>query len=228
VSRFADERASGTELAPGAMLLYLRHGACDPDPDRYPDPYALELSPVGCLQAAEAAAALADVPITRVVSSPYRRALQTAEVVAARCGLVPQQCDELRERSLSPLHGLTYREVARRIGTDAARTLQAGGPFELPECESVRRAADRAAAAGHALFPRVGETTLIVGHGRAHNAFCNSVLGLPTAGGPRLSLAFTRLSCFWRPGSTADAQLIGFNVSAGDAPSLVSALSRSG
>lgn len=49
-------------------------------------------------QAAAAAEHLADRPIRRVVASPYRRALQTAEIVAGRLGLDIEVEPLVRER----------------------------------------------------------------------------------------------------------------------------------
>ncbi|MDI9350040.1 MAG: histidine phosphatase family protein [Candidatus Symbiobacter sp.] len=46
-----------------------------------------DLTPYGRAQAAQTAAALAAYDITRLVVSPYRRAVQTAEIIAAKLGL---------------------------------------------------------------------------------------------------------------------------------------------
>lgn len=56
------------------------------------------LTDSGRLQAAEAAERLADLGIGRIVASPYRRALQTASIVADRLGLGIEIEPLVRER----------------------------------------------------------------------------------------------------------------------------------
>ncbi|MGY8958404.1 MAG: histidine phosphatase family protein, partial [Alphaproteobacteria bacterium] len=45
-----------------------------------------KLTPLGLRQAHHTATALADAPVKRIICSPYWRALQTAEIVAAEFG----------------------------------------------------------------------------------------------------------------------------------------------
>jgi len=56
------------------------------------------LTPLGHEQAGQAAAALADEPIVRIVASPYTRALQTAAPLARRLGLPVLVTTAVRER----------------------------------------------------------------------------------------------------------------------------------
>jgi len=58
-----------------------------------------ELTPLGHEQAAAAAARLADVPISRIIISPYTRALQTAEPVLRRHKVPVRVMHEVRERT---------------------------------------------------------------------------------------------------------------------------------
>src|ERR1700722_7019777 len=75
-------------MSEGLSMFLLRHGQSyfnlhfsetriDPGIE---DP---ELTPLGAKQAAAAAVALAEVEITRIIVSPYTRALQTAEPILA-------------------------------------------------------------------------------------------------------------------------------------------------
>ena len=57
-----------------------------------------ELTPLGHTQAEAAAEILADTPITRIIVSPYTRALQTAEPVLRRHGVPAEVMHEVRER----------------------------------------------------------------------------------------------------------------------------------
>ena len=58
-----------------------------------------ELTPLGVAQAAAAAAALAEVEVTRVIISPYMRALQTAEPILAAHKVQVDIMHEVRERA---------------------------------------------------------------------------------------------------------------------------------
>ena len=58
-----------------------------------------ELTPLGICQAAAAAARLADAPLTRIIVSPYMRALQTAQPFLSRHGARIDIMQEVRERA---------------------------------------------------------------------------------------------------------------------------------
>lgn len=58
-----------------------------------------ELTPLGHEQAQAAAARLAAVPVTRVIISPFTRALQTAEPILARHDVTVEILHVVRERS---------------------------------------------------------------------------------------------------------------------------------
>jgi broad specificity phosphatase PhoE len=76
------------------VIVFARHGQTAPNRDGLvlgrADP---ELTEEGRRQAALLAAALAEEPVTSIVTSPLVRARQTAEAVAAACG-VPVTVDE--------------------------------------------------------------------------------------------------------------------------------------
>lgn len=85
-------------------MLLLRHGqsyfnlhfsATRVDPG-IEDP---ELTPLGIEQARAAATALEARPISRIIVSPYTRALQTAEVFLEQRALPLEVMDEVRERT---------------------------------------------------------------------------------------------------------------------------------
>jgi phosphohistidine phosphatase len=83
------------------MNLYiLRHGlAAERDPQNFPDDSLRPLLPKGEERIRLACAALSalEVSFDRILSSPYMRAAQTAEIVAVRLGLKKRLefCDEL-------------------------------------------------------------------------------------------------------------------------------------
>jgi len=79
----------------GQSYFNLHYNATRVDPG-IEDP---ELTPRGHEQAAAAAAALAGIPLTRVIISPYTRALQTADPILAVHRVPVHIMHEVRERA---------------------------------------------------------------------------------------------------------------------------------
>jgi broad specificity phosphatase PhoE len=97
-------------------LLLLRHGQTELSVQRrysgHGDP---ELTPLGRAQAAGAAARLAAVPdIAAVLTSPLRRARETAEAVAAATGAPLVVRERLIETDFGKWEGLTFPEARAR------------------------------------------------------------------------------------------------------------------
>jgi probable phosphoglycerate mutase len=97
-------------------LLLLRHGQTELSVQRrysgHGDP---ELTPLGHAQAAGAAARLARVPdIAAVLTSPLRRARQTAGLVAAATGAPLVVRERLIETDFGGWEGLTFAEARAR------------------------------------------------------------------------------------------------------------------
>lgn len=114
--------ASGTEstawtgqVGPPTRLLLLRHGQTPLSVERrysgHGDP---ELTPLGHEQAAGAAARLAPVPLAAVLSSPLRRARQTAAAVADANGAPLIARDALIETDFGTWEGLSFAEARTR------------------------------------------------------------------------------------------------------------------
>ena len=96
----------------------------------------VELSETGRQQAEALGRWMADAPEelrpTLVLSSPYRRAAQTAEVAAARAGLEVWFDERLRERDLGVFDGLTGRGIRARHPEEAARRTRLGKFYYQP------------------------------------------------------------------------------------------------
>ncbi len=157
-------------------ILLARHGETDWNRDfRFQGHADPPLNEVGRAQAAKLSATLAAEALAAVYSSPSRRALQTAEVVAAAHGLEPVEVEALREVDVGSWEGLTRSEIEKRFPQQYARWLEGGQGWndgETYEQMGVRVvAALLELAAAH-----VGEGILAVTHGgpiRAAFAFAN-------------------------------------------------------
>ena len=116
------------------------------------------LTPAGASAARELASSLADEPIAAVYSSPYPRALQTAEPIAEQHGLSVEIVDDLRERLLSPQPLADWYAEVRRTWDDF--------DYALPDGESSRTAQGRAVGALSGLAERHPYATIAaVSHG---------------------------------------------------------------
>ncbi|XP_022775211.1 phosphoglycerate mutase-like protein 4 isoform X1 [Durio zibethinus] len=99
-----------------AEIVVVRHGETEWNADgRIQGHLDVELNEAGREQAASVADRLSKEPkISAVYSSDLKRALVTAETIAARCGGLEVITDpDLRERNLGDLQGLVYREAAK-------------------------------------------------------------------------------------------------------------------
>jgi broad specificity phosphatase PhoE len=103
-------------------LILIRHGESEGNRDRVftPSP-EVPLTAAGCEQVRAAADWIATrYAPARIVSSPFRRAVQTAEIIAARLALPVSIEADLRERSYGELAGRPYAVARTSPGYDPA------------------------------------------------------------------------------------------------------------
>jgi broad specificity phosphatase PhoE len=109
------------------MKIYLiRHGQTTGDiEDRYGGDYDDELTEKGIMQAKELAEKLSNSKIKIIYSSPRKRALATAQIIAEKTCAPIKLVDNLRERNnYGILTGLIKKEAALKF------------PFDVKELES--------------------------------------------------------------------------------------------
>ena len=157
-------------------ILLARHGETDWNREgRFQGHADPPLNETGRAQAAELAAELEGVELAAVYSSPLRRALETAEVVAAEHGLEPVAVDALREVDVGSWEGLTRQQVEARFPEQLARWLDYDLGWE--DGESYEEMGQRVVAALLELAAaHQGERILAVTHGgpiRAAFAFAD-------------------------------------------------------
>ena len=127
-------------------ILLARHGETDWNRQgRFQGHADPPLNATGHAQAAELAAELKDVELAAVYSSPLRRALETAQLVAAEHGLEPVAVDALREVDVGSWQGLTRPEIETRYPEQFARWLDYDQGWE--DGESYEEMGRRAVAA---------------------------------------------------------------------------------
>jgi broad specificity phosphatase PhoE len=157
-------------------ILLARHGETDWNRElRFQGHADPPLNRTGRSQAADLASALAPEELAAVYSSPQRRALETAAVVAAAHGLAPVPVEALREVDVGAWQGLARVEVEQRFPEQFARWLAYGRGWD--DGESYEEMSRRVVAALLELAAaHEGERFLAVTHGgpiRAALAFAD-------------------------------------------------------
>jgi len=176
-------------------LLFLRHARThDNVRHRFSGPYGADpgLDETGRAQALAVARALTVVDV--VVSSPMRRTLQTARVLAAEADLPVTVLDELVEYDSGAWDGLSSEEAAERDPALYAGWLLSPD-VAPPGGESVREVARRVSTAVRTLVhEHRGQTVLVVSHAVPIACALLEVLEAPLSSAARLTIRNTSLS----------------------------------
>jgi 2,3-bisphosphoglycerate-dependent phosphoglycerate mutase len=142
-------------LTPMAVLHLLRHARPSPPREKEPD---TPLSEQGIADAKALIEPLRSLNVSRIVSSPLRRALQTVEPFAKQTGLPVETDPRLREREM-PLAKSPEEHIERvRVSFDDSDYAPPGG-------ESFRQTADRALMCLQRYATETPSGLLLVGHG---------------------------------------------------------------
>jgi len=172
--------AAGSETTD---LFLIRHGATEANLRR---PYVLQgrgidfpLCEIGRRQAEGVADFLASFQISRVYSSPLKRAAETARAIAGRHGLDVEVHSDLIECHVGRWEGLDW-ETIRREFPDSFREFDED-PARVPylEGESYGDVLRRARPALDTLLERhKGETLVVVAHNVVNRVCAADLLGL--------------------------------------------------
>jgi alpha-ribazole phosphatase len=162
-------------------LLLVRHAApVDDARGRCYGRLDVGLSPEGEAQAAGLVRILDGVRLAAVVSSPARRAVDTALPLAEPGGLEVEILDGLRELDFGELEGKTYDEIAETRPELYAQWMAAPTSVRFPGGESyddLRLRVEEAAARLREAFTE--STVAVVTHGGVVRALVAGVLGIP-------------------------------------------------
>jgi probable phosphoglycerate mutase len=157
------------------LLLLIRHALpLRTEAGQGSDP---DLTPAGVEQAGRLPQALARFPISRLVSSPQRRAFQTAEPVAAARNLTIDIDERLAEYDRGMSHYIPLEQVRAERAEDWDRMAQGMLPAAV-DADAFRSRvqaglADIAAAAGH------DDTVAVFSHGGVINVVLHEILKTP-------------------------------------------------
>jgi broad specificity phosphatase PhoE len=161
-------------------LLLARHGESLWNAERrFQGHTDIALSPRGRAQATALAGGLRGYRVRAAYVSPFRRAVETAELALQGTGIPPVVVEELRELSLGTWEGCTVDEIRAQDGDPYVAWVRA--PHDCPPpggeplpvvSERVRAALDRIAAA----HPD-RDDVLVVAHGGVISVYACHLLG---------------------------------------------------
>jgi probable phosphoglycerate mutase len=155
------------------QLLLVRHALpLRSDHGEGSDP---ELSETGFVQAARLPDALTRFPVSRVLSSPQRRAIQTAEPVAAARELAVQIDDRLAEYDRDLASYIPVEQIRTEFPEEWARMAQGHLPSAVDE--DAFRARVRAAVDDLVAGADPDETIAAFSHGGVINVVLHEILG---------------------------------------------------
>jgi probable phosphoglycerate mutase len=154
------------------QLLLIRHALpLRSEPGQGSDP---DLSEVGVEQAKRLPDALARFPVSRLVSSPQRRAVQTAQPVADHLGLDIAVDERLAEYDRDLPHYIPIEQIAAENPEELARLMNG----QLPSGVDVEAFQSRIFAAIDDLIDAADrdDTVAVFSHGGVINALLHRVL----------------------------------------------------
>lgn len=147
-------------------LVIVRHGRTEWNRvERFRGRADIELDETGIKQAKATAARIADWKVSAIYSSPLRRALTTAEILAQPFGLEAKSLAGIIDIDYGEWQGLSPEEAAAHYDSLYAKWLNSPHKVKFPGGESLAEVRKRAASAVNGLIaqhPR--ETIVMVSH----------------------------------------------------------------
>jgi probable phosphoglycerate mutase len=197
VAPSAPNRLSGWQDAPGppTTTLLLRHGQTPLSVEkRFSGTGDASLTDVGLQMAAAAGERLARSGAVAVVSSPLRRARQTAAAVAGALGVDVAVEEGLRETDFGDWEGYTFAEVRQKWPAELDAWL--GSPAVAPPFgESFDATTDRVRTALHrVLRTHAGQRVVVVSHVTPIKTLLRIALDAPPSSLYRMHLDLVALS----------------------------------
>ena len=155
------------------QLLLVRHALpLRSEPGQGSDP---DLSEEGIEQAKRLPDALARFPITRLVSSPQRRAVQTAQPVADGLGLTIDIDDRLAEYDRDLAHYIPIEQIAAEFPQEMERLAKGHLPSSVDETAFLARI--NAAISDLVTGGDHEDTVAVFSHGGVINCLLHGILG---------------------------------------------------
>jgi broad specificity phosphatase PhoE len=169
------------------MLLYcVRHGESTYNAEgRVQGQSDVPLSELGLRQGHAVAAALRQVPIEKIVSSPLQRAYKTAEIAAEMLSLKICTDDRLKELNAGVFQDRLRSELEKLYPKELARWSSGDPEFAIPGGESRNDLKRRGMEVLRAIAAGEHQIVAVVGHGRLLITALKGFLGIPLEAEPQ-------------------------------------------
>lgn len=153
------------EVALAHKVILIRHGDTGiQHRGRYIGSTDIPLSPDGWLQASQLAAPLRREAAGKYISSPSRRARETARAALDWCTIATEFDPDLREVDFGAWEGKTFAEITASHPQDVAKWAAYHADFAFPKGEGIAAFAKRVQEAGRRLAADPAETVAVFTH----------------------------------------------------------------
>ena len=160
-------------------IILARHGETAWNvAERFRGRLGVELNERGLEQAALLAAYLSGQKIEALYSSPLRRALQTAEIIAQRCKLEAKVVSGLIDLDFGQWEGLSHQEVREKDSELYLLWENHPEQIRMPDGESLGDVRERALAVVDDVVSKHGGTVVLVSHRVVNKVLICALLGL--------------------------------------------------
>lgn|SRR5574341_1265240 len=166
---------------PETTVYLARHGMHDwllPDRNRLAGAQPVGLNARGVEEARRAAALLAGEPLQWIASSPLKRTVETAEIIALDRGLGVVTDDRLAEWRFGPWEGREMAEIQRQHPAEWTTWRERPDLLRLPDAETLEQVADRMETAYREWAAR-GGVGVLVSHQDPLSALLCRLIGAP-------------------------------------------------
>ena len=163
-----------------ARFITVRHGETDlSQEDRFRGHIDIDLNTTGIVQAKATALRLKDSRQTVIYSSPLRRAMHTAEIVARHTGATVEPLQDVNDVDFGAWQGLTMRQAAERDPLIMQQWIQHPAAVTFPGGEALQAVYERAGHAADRLNEEhPDQTVIIVSHAAVCRVLILHLLGL--------------------------------------------------
>ena len=164
-------------------LIVVRHGRTEWNRiERFRGRADIGLDEVGMKQAESAAKRIGEWPISAIYSSPLRRALTMAEIIAGPLGLNVQLAPCIIDIDYGGWQGLSTEDVVARDGHLYSQWIESPNNVKFPGGESFAEVRERAdSAVNDLILQHPKETVVLVSHKVICQILILSLLGLDSS-----------------------------------------------
>ncbi len=163
-------------------LYFMRHGETVWNTERrYQGMTDIELSEEGLRQAECAAKRFKNIRIDKIYASPLKRAMKTAEKIAAEKGLEIISEDDFREIHFGEWEGKTVPELTEKYGESYTNFIREPHKYGFPGEGSVENVINRIKPGIDKLIAEDEGNVLIVSHGGIIRLMIMYIMGLDSS-----------------------------------------------